>query len=108
MISEILSAFNKESSHWPRDFRITEDESTMIGISYMLGHLTSGLLANPVAEIIGRRRSLALDTMSFAAGFLLSAAGESTAALCAGRVLLGYPLVSTVRKILNLFSIIVV
>ncbi len=62
----------------------------------MFGHLLSGILANPVAEVLGRRRSLILDTVIFAVGFLVYAGGESAAALCAGRALLGYPLVSTV------------
>ena len=66
------------------------------GLSWLFGHLASGFLSNPVAELIGRRRSLALDAAVFAAGFFVYAAGESVAALCIGRVLLGYPLVSTV------------
>ncbi len=56
------------------------------------------MLANPVAEILGRRRSLLLDALAFAAGFLVLSCGESAAVLCAGRALLGYPLVSTVYQ----------
>ena len=64
----------------------------------MFGHLVSGVISNPVAELIGRKRSLMLDTIAFAAGFLIFAGGQSVAALCVGRALLGYPLVSTVYQ----------
>ena len=86
-----------ESTSWPRDVCVDDDSVRLIQMSWMIGHLISGLVANPVAELIGRKRSLLLDTFAFAVGFVMFASGESVAVLCLGRALLGYPLVSMVN-----------
>jgi len=65
-------------------------------LSWLLGHLVSGLVASSVAEIVGRKRALMLDCIVFAAGFALYAFGANFWCLSIGRALLGYPLVSTV------------
>ena len=51
-----------------------------------------------MAELIGRKKSLVIDVVAFGSGFVVYAFGSSVWMLCLGRVLLGYPLVSTVRS----------
>ena len=65
-------------------------------MSWLIGHLLSAMVANPVAEVLGRKLSLLLDVFIFGMGFLLFAIGESVLVLSLGRALMGYPLVSTV------------
>jgi len=71
---------------------------SLADLSWLLGHLVSGLVANAVAEVIGRKCSLLLDCAAFAAGFALYAGGNNFWCLAAGRALLGYPLVNTVSE----------
>ncbi|TRY78417.1 hypothetical protein TCAL_01675 [Tigriopus californicus] len=78
------------------DLQISEDDITLVEISWLLGHLVSAVTSNPIAEIIGRKKSLVIDVIAFMCGFLLMALGDSVLQLCIGRLLLGYPLVSSV------------
>ena len=64
----------------------------------MLSHLVSALVANSVAEIIGRKKSLFIDCVAFLFGYALFGIGENVATLCIGRAFMGYPLINTVRQ----------
>ncbi len=53
-------------------------------------------MANFVAELLGRKKSLLIDCAAFALGFALMAVAEDVGTMCVARALLGYPLVNTV------------
>ena len=106
---------------WPKDFIVTEEEGDWIceyatctwflsceleiipflicfaARTWVLSHLVSALVANSVAEIIGRKKSLLIDCFAFLLGYALFGIGETVATLCIGRAFMGYPLINTVR-----------
>ena len=64
--------------------------------TWVLSHLVSALLANSVAEIVGRKRSMLIDCVAFLLGYAVFAIGQNVATLCVARAFMGYPLVNTV------------
>ena len=63
----------------------------------MISHIVSGLLSNSVAEILGRKKSIIIDCLAFLFGYSLYSIGENVASLIVAQLLLGYPLINTVR-----------
>jgi len=78
------------------DFHITQEEGSWIASSWVLGHLVSAMFAGFISDMIGRKRSLQLDTAVFFLGFLILTTGHLPTCLIIARLLLGYPLVSQV------------
>merc|ERR1712106_77167 len=74
----------------------SEEEGSWIASSWVLGHLLSACLAGCVNDMIGRKKSLLIDTIVFFLGFLLLSISQSVSSLVLARALLGYPLVSQV------------
>lgn len=113
-VSQLMMNGTIMSEEWPKDFRPTNFDEKLIGKmsyarqkkrliiisltaqSWLLGHLVSSLIWNPVAELLGRKASVILDTLIFGIGFGIYAIGESSLYLCIGRFLMGFPLVNTV------------
>ena len=67
--------------------------------TWVLSHLVSALLANSVAEIVGRKRSMLIDCAAFLLGYAIFGIGQNVATLCIARTFMGYPLINTVRRI---------
>jgi len=78
------------------DFHITQEEGSWIASSWVLGHFLSACFAGFVSDVIGRKKSLLLDTAVFCVGFIILATGHLSTCLIIARLLLGYPLVSQV------------
>ena len=79
----------------------------LIASSWVLGHFLSACFAGFVSDVIGRKKSLLLDTAVFCVGFIILATGHLSTCLIIARLLLGYPLVSQVlfRIILKTYTI---
>ena len=58
--------------------------------------MLSALFAGCLSDIIGRKKTLLLDTAMFFIGFTFLAFAERPVHLIIGRLFLGYPLVSQV------------
>ena len=69
--------------------------------TWVLSHLVSALLANSVAEIVGRKKSMLIDCIAFLLGYAIFGIGQNVATLCIARAFMGYPLINTVRSITN-------
>ena len=70
----------------------------IVASSWVLGHLVSACFAGFISDMIGRRKSLLLDTAVFFLGFFILATGHLATCLMIARFLLGYPLVSQVMS----------
>ena len=81
---------------WPRDFTLSSSEGDWIARAWLLSHIAAGLVANSVAEIVGRKKSTLIDCLAFLIGYILYGVGENVATLIVARVFLGYPLINTV------------
>ena len=108
--------FALNDTTWPKDFVVTEEEGDWIckrilqirtcdslipllfaARTWVLSHLVSALVANSVAEIIGRKKSMIVDCAAFLLGYAIFAIGQNVASLCVARAFMGYPLINTVR-----------
>ena len=75
---------------------LSSSEGDWIARAWLLSHIAAGLVANSVAEIVGRKKSTLIDCTAFLIGYILYGVGENVATLIVARVFLGYPLINTV------------